>query len=37
MEKLEESRDSNSQKLQELERVYDLSNFEGKRLKKLRR
>jgi len=37
VEKLEESRDSNSQKLQELERVYDLSNFGGKRLKKLRR
>ena len=37
VEKLEESRDSNSQKLQELERAYDLSNFEGKRLKKLRR
>ena len=37
VEKLEESRDSNSQKLQELEGAYDLSNFEGKRLKKLRR
>ncbi|MFQ5834997.1 MAG: ABC transporter ATP-binding protein [bacterium] len=37
VEKLEESTDSNSQKLQELERVYDLSNFKGKRLKKLRR
>ncbi len=37
VEKLEESRNSNSQKLQELERAYDLSNFEGKRLKKLRR
>ena len=37
MEKLEESRDSNPQKLQELERVYDLSNFERKRLKNLRR
>ena len=37
VEKLEESRDLNSQKLQELERAYDLSNFEGKRLKKLRR
>lgn len=37
MEKLEESKDSDSQKLQELERVYDLSHFEGKRLKNLRR
>ena len=37
MEKLEESRGSNPQKLQELEREYDLSNFEGKRLKNLRR
>ncbi len=37
VEKLEESKDSNSQKLHELERTYDLSNFEGKRLKKLRR
>ena len=37
VEKLEESTDSNSQKLQELERTHDLSNFEGKRLKKLRR
>ncbi len=37
VEKLEESRDSNSQKLRELEGAYDLSNFEGKRLKKLRR
>ncbi len=37
VEKLEESKDSNSQKLHELERTHDLSNFEGKRLKKLRR
>lgn len=37
VEKLEESKDSNSQKLHELERIHDLSNFEGKRLKKLRR
>ena len=37
VEKLEESTDSNSQKVQELERTHDLSNFEGKRLKKLRR
>ncbi|MFQ6066508.1 MAG: ABC transporter ATP-binding protein [bacterium] len=37
IEKLEESRDSNPQKLRELERVYDISNFEGRRLKKLRR
>jgi len=37
VEKLEESKDLNSQKLQELKRTYDLSNFEGKRLKKLRR